>query len=79
MFISFCINFLPSGDEEAKSLDNLLSSVYDNYYKDWPQRIIIDRGPVLTEGNKILIDNYFKKEFRCIVLLRDFMDVLASI
>ena len=63
---------------DHKSLDNVLSSVYDNYYKDWPQRIIIDRGPVLTEGNKILIDNYFKKEFRCIVLLRDLMDVLAS-
>ena len=63
---------------DHNSLDNVLNSVYDNYYKDWPQRIIIDRGPVLTEGNKILIDNYFKKEFRCIVLLRDLMDVLAS-
>ena len=63
---------------DHKSLDNVLDSVYDSYYKDWPQRIIIDRGPVLTEGNKILIDNYFKKEFKCIVLLRDLMDVLAS-
>ena len=63
---------------DHKSLDNVLDSVYDSYYKDWPQSIIIDRGPVLTEGNKILIDNYFKKEFRCIVLLRDLMDVLAS-
>ena len=41
---------------DHKSLDNVLDSVYDSYYKDWPQRIIIDRGPVLTEGNKILID-----------------------
>ena len=63
---------------DHKSLDNVLSSVYDSYYKDWPQRIIIDRGPVLTEGNKILIDNYFKHSYKCVVLLRDLMDVLAS-
>ena len=24
---------------DHKSLDNVLDSVYDNYYKDWPQRI----------------------------------------
>jgi hypothetical protein len=34
---------------DHKSLDNVLNSVYDTYYKDWPQRIIIDRGPVMTE------------------------------
>ena len=37
---------------DHKSLDNVLDSVYDNYYKDWPQKyIIIDRGPVMTPGN----------------------------
>ena len=40
---------------DHKSLDNVLSSVYDNYYKDWPQRIIIDRGPVLTNVNIMLM------------------------
>ena len=35
---------------DHKSLDNVLDSVFDTYYKDWPQRIIIDRGPVMTEG-----------------------------
>jgi len=63
---------------DHNSLDNVLSSVYDNYYKDWPQRIIIDRGPVLTDGNMRLMPKYFKKNFKCIVLLRDLMDVLAS-
>ena len=28
---------------DYKSLDNVLDSVYDTYYKDWPQRITIDR------------------------------------
>jgi sulfotransferase len=63
---------------DHKSLDNVLDSVYDLYYKDWPQRIIIDRGPVITPGNFELMQKHFKRPFKCIVLLRDLMDVLAS-
>ena len=63
---------------DHKSLDNILDSVYDTYYKDWPQRIIIDRGPVMAKGNFALIQKHFKRPFKCIVLLRDLMDVLAS-
>jgi len=63
---------------DHKSLDNILDTVFDNYYKDWPQPIIIDRGPVMTIGNFQLMQKYFKRPFKCIVLLRDLMDVLAS-
>ena len=66
---------------DHKSLDNILDNVYNLYYKDWPQRIIIDRGHVLVNGNPgnfELIKKHFKYEFKCIVLLRDLMDVLAS-
>ena len=63
---------------DHKSLNNVLDVVYDTYYKDWPQRIIIDRGPVMTEGNFALIQKHFKRPFKCIILLRDLMDVLAS-
>ena len=63
---------------DHKSLDNVLDSVYDTYYKDWPQRIIIDRGPVMTPGNLELMQKHFKKPFKCIILLRDLMHVLAS-
>jgi sulfotransferase len=55
--------------------------VYNLYYRDWPQRIIIDRGPVLTSnnpGNFELMQKHFKHGFKCIVLLRDLMDVFAS-
>ena len=61
-----------------KSLNNILDNVYNLYYKDWPQRIIIDRGPVMTPGNFRLMKKHFKYEFKCIVLLRDLTDVLAS-
>ena len=63
---------------DHKSLDNVLDSVFDTYYKDWPQRIIIDRGPVTTPGNFELMKKHFKRPFKCIVLLRDLIDVLAS-
>jgi len=63
---------------DHKSLDNVLDSVYDTYYKDWPQRIIIDRGPVMTPGNFSLMQKHFKRSFKCIILLRDLIDVLAS-
>ena len=63
---------------DHKSLDNVLDSVYDVFYKDWPQQYIIDRGPVMTNGNFALMQKHFKRPFKCIVLLRDVMDVLAS-
>ena len=63
---------------DHRSLDNVLNVVYDFYYKDWPQSYIIDRGPVMTIGNFSLMTKHFKGTFKCIVLLRDLMDVLAS-
>ena len=64
---------------DYKSLDNVLDSVFDIYYKDWPQDIIIDRGPVMTTGNFEVMQKHFKRPFKCIILLRDLMDVLASL
>jgi len=63
---------------DHKSLDNVLDCVYDVFYKDWPQKYIIDRGPVMTPKNFALMQKHFKRPFKCIVLLRDLMDVLAS-
>ncbi len=66
---------------DHKSLDNVLDSVYDNYYKQWQQRIIIDRSPVMLSGNPgnfELMKKHFKPGFKCIVLLRDLMEVFAS-
>ena len=66
---------------DHKSLDNILDNVYNLYYRDWPQRIIIDRGPVMLSGNPgnfELMQKHFKYKFKCIVLLRNLMDVLAS-
>ena len=63
---------------DHKSLDNVLDVVFDQYYKDWPQQYIIDRGPVTTPGNLNLMTKHFKRPFKCIIIWRDLMDVLAS-
>ena len=45
---------------DHQSLDNVLDNVFTNYYQQWPQRIIIDRGPVTAKvypGNFELIKN----------------------
>jgi hypothetical protein len=63
---------------DHKSLDNVLDSIFDTYYKDWPQKYIIDRGPVMTPGNFMLMQNHFKRPLKIIIILRDLMDVLAS-
>ena len=64
--------------QDHDSLDNVLDSVYDNYYKDWPQQYIIDRGPVMTPGNFAVMQKHYRRPFKCIVILRNLMDVLAS-
>jgi len=63
---------------DHKSLNNVLNTVFDNYYKDGPQKIIVDRGPVTTPGNINIMEQHFGNRFKVIVLLRDLMDVLAS-
>jgi hypothetical protein len=43
---------------DHKSLDNVMDSVYASYYKDWNYKYIIDRGPVMTPGNLMLIQKH---------------------
>jgi sulfotransferase len=63
---------------DHKSLNSVLDNVFDNYYKHWSQEYIIDRGPVMTKSNFVLMQKHYKRPFKCVVLLRDLMDVLAS-
>ena len=63
---------------DEQSLDNVMDEVYNLYYKHWNYKVIIDRGPVCTSGNLKVMQKHFKKPIRCIVLVRDLLDVLAS-
>ncbi len=63
---------------DEQSLDNVMDEVYNLYYKHWNYKIIIDRGPVCTPGNLKVMQKHFKQPIRCVVLVRDLLDVLAS-
>jgi sulfotransferase len=63
---------------DHRSMDNVMDSVYDLYYKHWPQQCIIDRGPVMTPGNLAVMQQHFKQPIKCVIIWRDLMDVLAS-
>ena len=52
--------------------------VYPTFYKNWNYKYIIDRGPIGTVDNLSLMRQHFKQPIKCIVLLRDVIDVLAS-
>ena len=63
---------------DEQSLDNVMDEVYKLYYKYWNYKVIIDRGPVCTPSNLKVMQKHFKQPIRCIVLVRDVLDVLAS-
>ena len=63
---------------DEQSLNNVMDEVYNLYYKYWSYKTIIDRGPVCTPGNLKVMQKHFKKPIRCVVLVRDLLDVLAS-
>ena len=63
---------------DEQSLNNVMDEVYNLYYKHWNYKTIIDRGPVCTPGNLKVMQKHFKQPLRCVVILRNVLDVLAS-
>ena len=63
---------------DHKSLENVLDAVFDNYYKDWNYKYIIDRNPAGTDGNLDLIKKHLDPNIKIIFLVRPILEVLAS-
>ena len=63
---------------DHKSLDKVMDMVYNSYYQDWKYKYIIDRGPVMTPGNLMLMQKHLGQPIKCVIIWRDLMDVLAS-
>ena len=63
---------------DYKSLDNVLDAVYDNYYKDWNYKYIIDRAPAGTISNLKLVKKHLDPNIKIIFLVRPILEVLAS-
>jgi hypothetical protein len=67
--------FLNFPDE--KSLDNVIKNLFNNYYKDWKAKFIIDRGPWGTPDNLKLLKTIIKKP-KFIILKRPLLECVAS-
>lgn len=62
---------------DHKSFNNVTKSLFDNYYKDWSQDYIIDRGPWgLPINLKFLKET--QEDIRIVVLVRNVEEILAS-
>lgn len=60
---------------DYSSLDNVIKNVFNNYYRDWQQEIIIERSLATTPANL----NYFKHtDHKFIFLERDTLEILCS-
>ena len=74
----FQFNEIYKNFPDKKSLDNLISSTFDSYYKDWNAKYIIDRGPWGTPPNLYLLQEYLSNEIKIICTVRDIVEIIAS-
>ena len=63
---------------DHNSFDNVTKSVIHQYYKDWKEPIIIDRGPWGAPNNLKFLKHYVNPKPKIVVLVRDVLEVLAS-
>lgn len=63
---------------DQKSLDNLIASSFDSYYKDWNAKYIIDRGPWGTPINLHLLQKYITHDIKIICTVRDIVEIISS-
>ena len=61
-----------------KDYNNIITNIFNNYYQDWPQKYIIDRGEWATPANYALLLQYFPQDIKIIFLLRNPIDVIKS-
>ena len=62
---------------DHKSFDSVTKSLFDNYYKDWSQDYIIDRGPWGLPINLKFLKE-IQEDIRIVVLVRNVEEILAS-
>ena len=62
---------------DENSFNNIIKNVFNNYYKDWKAKFIIDRGLWGTPANLQLLKTIIKKP-KFIILYRPVLECLAS-
>jgi len=62
---------------DKNSLDNVTKNIFNNYYKDWNYKYIIDRAPWGFPINLKFL-KLIKQDIKIIILVRDVIEVLGS-
>jgi len=62
---------------DEQSFNNIIKNVFNNYYKDWKAKVIIDRGAWGTPLNLLLLKSIITKP-KFIILYRPVLECLAS-
>jgi len=70
-------NLIYKNFPDEKSLNNIIYNVFNNYYKNWKAKFIIDRGAWGTPTNLKLLKLIIKKP-KFIILYRPVLECLAS-
>lgn len=63
---------------DHNSFDNVIKAVIPEYYKNWKEPIIIDRGPWGAPTNLKFLKHYINPKPKIVILVRDVLEVLAS-
>jgi hypothetical protein len=64
---------------DTKSYSNIIKNIFNNYYSDWEQEYIFDRGVWGTPYHLKLLHRYFDFDFKFLILRRKLVDVFASL
>lgn len=71
-------NLIYKNFPDEHSFDNVMSGMFDLYYKDWQSNVIIDRSTWGTKNNIELLSKYCPNKPKFIILVRDVVEILAS-
>lgn len=63
---------------DHQSYDDLMSSIFDCYYKNWKSEIIMDRSNWGSPNNLKILEKYCPNKPKFVLLVRDVLEVLAS-
>lgn len=63
---------------DENSYKNVMSNIFDSYYKNWKSEIIIDRSKWGSDLNIDLLNEYCPNKPKFIILVRPIQEVLAS-
>tara|TARA_R100000008_G_C3541485_1_gene145006 strand:- start:54 stop:857 length:804 start_codon:yes stop_codon:yes gene_type:complete len=64
--------------QDHGSLDNVNNNLLLNYYSNWKEKYIIDRGPWGTPHNLSLLKKHCPNEIKIVVLVRNLYEIFAS-